>query len=77
MSPVRRSAKERSAPRLRPDGLRAVGAPAAEEAVLGDDREPQAGGDEPVAEAGLGEAELRLRPARSPSIHVARMRARL
>ena len=43
--------------------LRALGAPAAEEAVLGDDREAQAGGDEPVAEAGLGEAELRLRGA--------------
>src|SRR3954470_7636026 len=42
-------------------GLRALGPPAAEEPVLGDDREAQAGRDEAVAEVRLGEAELRLR----------------
>src|SRR4029078_10835146 len=40
--------------------LRALGGPAAEEGVLGGDREVRAGGDEPVTEVGLGEAELRL-----------------
>ena len=78
MSPVRRSAKERSAPRRRPDGFGALGAPAAEEAVLGDDREAQAGGDEAVAQAWpAAKLQLAGSAGRAPSIHVARRRARL
>src|SRR4051794_24826788 len=41
-------------------GARPLGALAAEEAVLGDDREAQAGGDEAVPQVRLGEAQLRL-----------------
>ena len=73
MSPVRRSANERSAPRAAClDAVRPLGAAAAEQAVLGDDRELQAGGDEAVAQRGVGEAAGRrlrrvvvvLQPAR-------------
>ena len=63
MSPVRRSANERSAPRPRPALLRAAGAAAAEQPVLGDDGELKPGGDEAVAQAGLGEGEAGRRPA--------------
>ena len=78
MSPVRRSANERSAPargagRVWP----ALGAAAAEQAVLGDDRELQAGGDEAVAQRRLGERELRRRAAAPSSSHGACRRARL
>src|SRR3954465_12612652 len=71
MSPVRRSENERSAPRRRgppPSRSRpargaprpfvvALGAPAAEEPVLGDDRELEAGCDEALAQARDGEAQ--------------------
>src|SRR3954454_5557466 len=76
MSPVLRSANDLSAPRRRPagrgragrrgrerrgaGGARALGAAATEQAVLGDDGEAQAGGDKAIAQARLGEAELRL-----------------
>src|SRR4051794_6979612 len=49
---------ERAAPAAGRAG--AFGAPPAEEAVLGDDGEAQPGGDEAVAQARLGEVELRL-----------------
>src|SRR4051812_5248828 len=41
-------------------GARPLGALAAEQAGLGDDREAQAGGDEAVSQVRLGEAQLRL-----------------
>ena len=63
----------------------ALGAAAAEQAVLGDDGEPQARGDEAVAQRRVGEVQragvavARSRPAsgRSSSSHGARRRARL
>ena len=67
MSPVLRSAKERSAPRP-------LGSLAAEQPVLGDDGEAQAGGDEAVSQVGLGEVELGLR--RAVAVDPARPQAR-
>ena len=71
MSPVRRSANERSSPRPAP--RRPLGAPAAvDQPVLGDRRELQRRADEAVAEVGLGEHEpavLRL-PARPQPLQV-------
>ena len=82
MSPVRRSANERSAPRRRARVVAAAGAllaAAAEQPVLGQDGELQPGGDEAVAQADVGEAQRvldRRRGSPSPS-HDAFRRARL